>query len=310
MEERKLEIKKDTGNALVFHALNEPLFPGNIALENDEILMNKNDTLETTKILQKTILNLYGKYLSSDGKHVNYNGILSSNEFKKYVNLTYKLRNINLSLLNKMELKACFINIYNALTIHGTIIYGPPYNFINKPDIYPQGLSTFFTNVSYNIGGYTFSLDNIEHGILRCNEPKRKQFNDNDKRIQFILDPPIDPRIHASLVCGAKSCPPIRVFDVNNLNKGLDLAIKTFCDNEIEIKSDNSNSFGKKVFMNKILYWYRYDFGINYSKQILKMSEYCNDIKKALLTDISAVINDDNVSDYIVFKEYDWNSNN
>lgn len=32
---------------------------------------------------------------------------------------------------------------------------------------------------------------------------------------------PCDPRIHFALVCGAKSCPPIKVYTPDNLEEGL-----------------------------------------------------------------------------------------
>ncbi len=33
---------------------------------------------------------------------------------------------------------------------------------------------------------------------------------------------PMDKRIHFALVCGAKSCPPIRVYTPEELDEGLD----------------------------------------------------------------------------------------
>lgn len=32
---------------------------------------------------------------------------------------------------------------------------------------------------------------------------------------------PVDPRIHFALVCGAKSCPPIKLYTPDNLDEGL-----------------------------------------------------------------------------------------
>jgi hypothetical protein len=50
--------------------------------------------------------------------------------------------------------------------------------------------------------------------------PGRKlMFKDEDPRLKFIV--PLDPRIHFALVCGAKSCPAIRVYKVTNLERGL-----------------------------------------------------------------------------------------
>jgi Protein of unknown function, DUF547 len=41
---------------------------------------------------------------------------------------------------------------------------------------------------------------------------------------------PMDKRIHFALVCGAKSCPPIRVYMPDELDEGLDAAAAAFCE--------------------------------------------------------------------------------
>jgi Protein of unknown function, DUF547 len=40
----------------------------------------------------------------------------------------------------------------------------------------------------------------------------------------------MDKRIHFALVCGAKSCPPIRVYTPDELDEGLDAAAAAFCE--------------------------------------------------------------------------------
>ena len=40
---------------------------------------------------------------------------------------------------------------------------------------------------------------------------------------------PLDPRIHFALVCGAKSCPPIRVYTPASLEVALEAAAQAFC---------------------------------------------------------------------------------
>lgn len=41
---------------------------------------------------------------------------------------------------------------------------------------------------------------------------------------------PMDPRIHFALVCGAKSCPPIKVYTAISLQEGLESATTAFCE--------------------------------------------------------------------------------
>lgn len=40
---------------------------------------------------------------------------------------------------------------------------------------------------------------------------------------------PLDPRVHFTLVCGAKSCPPIRIYTPASLEPGLEAASQAFC---------------------------------------------------------------------------------
>jgi hypothetical protein len=50
--------------------------------------------------------------------------------------------------------------VYNALTIHGLIDADEiPMSVLN--------IQQFWKTTAYNIGGYDFSLDDIEHGVLR-----------------------------------------------------------------------------------------------------------------------------------------------
>ena len=71
---------------------------------------------------------------------------------------------------------AFFINIYNALVIHGNIERGTPTNTYQR--------YKFFSTVSYNIGGQNFTLNDIENGILRGNKPRLLE--SNFKEFRFI----------------------------------------------------------------------------------------------------------------------------
>ena len=62
------------------------------------------------------------------------------------------------------------------------------------------------------IGGQTFSLNALEHGVLRGNVPGpytwSAPFRSGDPRAGAVL--PLDVRIHFALNCGATSCPAVR----------------------------------------------------------------------------------------------------
>ena len=69
-------------------------------------------------------------------------------------------------------------------------------------------------------------MQDMEDGVLRGNSPAAASlgmllgipklssgpFDESDPRRRLAVVP-MDPRIHFALVCGAKSCPPIKVRD-------------------------------------------------------------------------------------------------
>ena len=68
-------------------------------------------------------------------------------------------------------------------------------------------LAGFWNVTCYNIGGQIYSLDDLEHGLLRGNKPHPSTgmvcFQQGDQRLEFAITE-LDPRIHFALVCGAK----------------------------------------------------------------------------------------------------------
>ena len=49
---------------------------------------------------------------------------------------------------------------------------------------------------------------------------------------------PLDPRIHCALVCGAKSCPPIKVYTAEALEEGLEAAAAAFCESAALLRGE------------------------------------------------------------------------
>ena len=94
--------------------------------------------------------------------------------------------------------------------------------------------------VKYDIGSHCYSLDDIEHGILRSNMMHPTSgavaFKTGDERLSLAVPlAEFDPRIHFALVCGAQSCPPIRVYKGDNIAKGLSMATSTYLNQVIQV---------------------------------------------------------------------------
>lgn len=147
---------------------------------------------------------------------------------------------------------AFWINLYNALILHGVLHYKVSGSMLR--DI------GFFRRVAYNVGGMRFSADDIEHGVLRGNRRHPylpfTQFAKGDPREMMSIEDP-DPRMHFALVCGARSCPPISAYDGEQLDAQLDLATAAFI-NGIGAQFDPE---AKILFLSRIFKWYAGDFG-------------------------------------------------
>lgn len=184
-----------------------------------------------------------------------------------------RLRN---GLNNDNAIKTFWLNMYN-----GWFQILATREKLKKPKI--------FTSKQITIASKKFSLDNIEHGLLR---KFRWKFSKGylpsffpGKTIKQLAVKKIDHRIHFALNCGAKSCPPIAFYYYEKLDKQFDVAAKVFLTSETEIDSIN-----KKLTVTKIMDWFRADFGG----------------KKGIRRIINKYLNKDVDGYKIKFKPYDW----
>ncbi|MCW3112810.1 MAG: hypothetical protein JWR18_1206 [Segetibacter sp.] len=157
---------------------------------------------------------------------------------------------LNSELTNDTFKKAFWINLYNAFT---QVILS------KNPDKY-KNRGAFFGDKQISIAGKKLSLDDIEHGILRHSKIKwslghlNKLFPSSFEKNQRVDT--VDYRIHFSLNCGAKSCPPIAFYRPDQLDKQLDMATKVYLQGEVEFDEKEN-----KVALPAIMGWFRGDFG-------------------------------------------------
>ncbi|KAA8496760.1 hypothetical protein FVE85_0489 [Porphyridium purpureum] len=215
--------------------------------------------LATQKIaasLRGRILDMYVQFLSEDGSAVDYKALRNSLEFRDYQVVAQQLRDVQPQLLNRTERIAFFLNVYNALIIHGlAILDSPPSNLLQR--------LLFYAKNAYVIGGIEYSLNDIEHGVLRGNKPgpvpfSGKPFKSGDPRLWTSITESPDARIHFALNCGAKSCPPVRCFNADNLDYALEGAAQSFVTDEENVRLDQDRQ--GFVYLSSIFKWYRVDF--------------------------------------------------
>ena len=165
--------------------------------------------------------------------------------------LVQQLRGCSLEALQTDdEKKAFWINAYNGLTNYLIIKLGIQSKMREVPGV--------FMRFSVNIGGYEWTLDNIEHGLLRRNARQKyfpiPQFMFWDKRKAFMVNE-LDARIHFALNCGAKSCPSIAFYSAENIEQELAQAEELFVEDGFVV--DESK---REIQVSKIFAWYKQDF--------------------------------------------------
>ena len=188
-----------------------------------------------------------------------------------------KKENLVIGLSNDNARKTFWINIYNA---YFQILA------VREKKKVPE----IFTEKLIKIGETLFSLDDIEHGILR---KYRSKFSLGylpqlfvSKTIKDLCVQEIDYRIHFTLNCGATSCPPIAFYEYDKLEKQLETATSSFLKNDVEIDKTS-----KSLKISRILFWFKADFGGEAGIKAI--------VSKYLKSDFS---------DYsISYKKYDWN---
>jgi hypothetical protein len=174
-------------------------------------------------------------------KHVTKDGIV---DYKSFKNDEAKLDNY-ISYLEKTspaeswsenKQKAFWINAYNAYTIK-IILENYPLKSIM--DIKQEGKTAWKIPFA-KVGGKTYTLDHIEHEILR------KNFS--------------DPKIHVGVNCASGSCPKISnsAFTEENVETELTRLMKDF------INDSSRNKISKnKIQISSIFDWFKEDFTKN-----------------------------------------------
>ena len=175
-------------------------------------------------------------YVNAEGE-VDYSGLKANrSSLDAYVDSLARIspKSHEGRFASRAEKLAYWINAYNALVLRGVI---DAYPVKSVKDI--KYLSGFFNRTWHTVGGESYTLNNIEHDILRA---------------EFV-----EPRIHAAINCASVGCPRLeaRAFFSDDIDSRLEAAITTFLREERTVTIDIQN---KTVKLSKILDWFESDF--------------------------------------------------
>jgi hypothetical protein len=129
---------------------------------------------------------------------------------------------------------AYWINAYNAFVLKGVVDHYP---VKSVKDI--KLFSGFFWRVDFTAGGKAYTLNDIEHHILR------KVFQ--------------DPRVHAAINCASIGCPrlPPKAFWPQDLDARLEEEMRAFIREPRNVRIDRKEP---AVYLSEIFKWFEEDF--------------------------------------------------
>jgi hypothetical protein len=122
-----------------------------------------------------------------------------------------------------------------------------------------RAAGAFFERPRLKVGPFAYSLDDIEHGLLRGNLPKfgarRAPMQRDDPRLAYM---PLayDERMHFAMYSVARSSPPLNAFGAGRLDAELEEATARYLQRHVRVESD-----GAIVVLPRQLQWYAADFG-------------------------------------------------
>jgi len=146
---------------------------------------------------------------------------------------------------------AFWLNVYNALVLHAVVA--------RRALAGVRAIGDFFSDSQYMVGGHLFSLDQIEHGLLRVNAP-RLAFGAKPLRRdgpRYALAPYVfDERVHFVLYSACRSSPGPAAYTADGLAQSLERATCDYLRAHVRLQPD-----GATLAVPKLFDWYAVDFG-------------------------------------------------
>jgi glutaredoxin len=281
--------------------------------DGETIVASPEQILQVSVELQTQALKLVDNFMNTDGSRVRYSAMRNSFELQEYVRLCSTLQRYRISdfsMAPENVRLSFFSNLYNSMIVHANCVLGPAKDS-------PASRSLFFSGKGgnkYNIFGYIFCPDDIEHGILRANT--RHPSQDISEQSYWPIGDPrsalslktLDPRIHFILNCGASSCPPIKVLDLEP-ETALNRAANAYLHAETSF-TPSSGAQRAVVTLPKLLMWYALDFGNSSFKQVQRICTLMEDSPlRRNIADVLLTSSETTLSFELKYGIYNWATN-
>jgi hypothetical protein len=200
--------------------------------------------------LQEALAAALGAQFDAGGVR-DFGVLCTSAEHARVVSAIAGLADVDFKRVRIAAQTAFWLNVFNALVVRDIAELAQAETV--------KDVEAFFEEPRVRVAGFGYSLDDIEHGLLRGNVPKfgakRSPMQRDDPRLAHT---PLtyDERLHFGLYSAGRSSPPLRVFDGGRVDHDLEAAAAAYLRREVRVEQE-----GGLVILPRQFYWYREDFG-------------------------------------------------
>jgi hypothetical protein len=163
-----------------------------------------------------------------------------------------RLSAMSVTDLPQAEVKAYWINVYNAVTLEAMLEFYPLRSIRDKAA--DGGGYNVWNDYPFTQGGRRWSLNQIEHEVLR---------------------PMGDPRVHAAVNCASLGCPPLRreAYVAARLDEQLDDQVRTWLNDPTR----GARVGDGVVALSEIFSWFGDDFAPDVPGRLRWVSRWLRD---------------------------------
>lgn len=191
------------------------------------------------------------RHFDAEGLACDYDGLARSPERARLDEALLGLEGFDPRRAPIPGLVGFWLNAYNACSLIAALEAERGAELNRIPGHFERG--------RVRVAGFAYSLDDIEHGLLRGNEHRhgglRGPLARDDPRLAFT--PLIyDERMHFALYSACRSTPALRVYHGGQLEAELERATREYLLRTVRIEDE-----GAVVVAPQQLHWYARDFG-------------------------------------------------
>ena len=191
------------------------------------------------------------RYAVAEGNRFDYARFGGSEDFGALAAAAAGLAGFDCARLGVGKRLPFWLNVYNAAVLRAVIECGSPKSV--------HGVPWFFSALRVRVHGMAFSLDDIEHGLLRGNAPRygalRKPLESDDPRLAlapFLFD----ERVHFAMHSACRSSPSLRAYGAGDIGDALEAAARAYVASQVRVEES-----GARLAVPKLFQWYAADFG-------------------------------------------------